>query len=571
MWVSEVVLQGVFGISRAARIKLESPACEVTLPKGIPAEGLQMVAMSLLFPDYFDQSAFALWTGDTEKVRVGVVLEHEGETYKILRAATPASTRLQRISESGAETLSVGGDETSTYLEQNLDRPAYPEFALYHAWLFSLPDAPAPKMSSDEEKARLADLYVRALIREHHEDRARAIDGELNALKVQYEAQAKPLILYEEGLRRLNELEAFEELSEDEMQLLDSMDESETDSALAELELRLDEVNTDSGELGPWFKEPLIIGTVVAAVFVFLVSAITGLRGLALINLGILGVTASALLRYFSRLEGAAISGRQVDRIQDKMAAIGKELSAREGKAADLLSKLGVSSRADYDEKFSEIKRLRRDLSDMPEDMRHSLERRVDSMRGRMQAMQKYRSALERELNKEGGENPSYSLEADLDEAGLGTSPLKRYATRASHRLPLSHKEVFEALAGAARRWRLIDGESLAAPTRDLWESLAVQAMGDRWTGINMSKTGDLDVPEAVADKESTLFARYESSAKILACTLAAAIQVGAGKEHGYVFVADPGAGLPADAGAKVRKVILSLEGKCQVAVLTTA
>ncbi len=588
MWLREVVFQGVFGVTRPARIRVEAGLARLKLPPGIDPQPFLHLVLALLYPASAPQDTLRhLADASGEDLRIGLVLEAQGRrssTYKIFRRLDADSILVKDVTDPDAEAqIARGAHDTEELLTQRLGLPPYADFALLHAWTLlpqalqrvSLASAP----TQDAEVGRLISLHRAAVELEDLQQRAdelRADQRDLERDLGRYGASASPQRAAAQPPRA--DLEALRALSDDDRAFLKNLDTQRADLAekATHLDLELESAQRADAN-APLWREVGLWAPLAVALIVYIVSAVTGLRAVALLNIILLGVSASTLLRRFGRIERADQRELRLGQLRRRAAATQEEGAALERRLNTLLQRTQSRDLLQLRERLSDLERIHPDEeSHAAEEPDPALQAHIQTLRAKLDNLQREQERIkQRQSAIDDPGMPSYELEQELLDRGFdllalqraeGTAPTQLAADESAD--PLTPFRAAAALANA--RGLFVMGRMIekAAST---FNKLATHLAGPTWEGVTLTPTGDLFAPNA--DLPARLTER-PAEARLLLLALLSAIYASTAEGHPLascrlLLLPDPTRDLPEKAAAHLNKMLHSLASRANVVVLS--
>lgn len=571
MWLREIVFQGVFGVERPAKIKVERDFCSLSLPPGASAGAFRVIILSLLYPDTVSELALrTLGDSEGDSLRFGAVIEAGGVSYKVLRQVSLDSVTAQKLIDGRAAPLAKGAKAVAHALAEALDLPDLDDFLTLYCWDFG------EISEEDPERERLLDLYCRGLRSDALELEADAVRGDLEQAERQLARLRRPLDERANLQRELDELAQVAELSEEDHNRVRSQKDADASfqASLSELEEELVAVRDRRVELGlvPLRRDWIIVGTAAAAVVIFVLSALTGVRVIALANLLILGVTASSVLRRFGQAEDASLLDIQAEQTQRRMAALSEAHQAGDGEVNQILAAAGVSSGIELDRALSRARSLRAEL-DGDASEHAALSAQVEAAEADLQLLRARADGLRDGLEAIGEVDvPSYEVEHAVVSKGLDLPRFKRQAALTlAVRAPISTGEAALVMRTIAERRGLFVG-TLNKRTVEAWNKFNVLLLGRGWDDFDLEPEGTLRLPSRTR-VDPNWDASHPTEVALVLRTLAMAILMTTplahdAAKHRLACIAEPFSGLSAERAAALSRVLKSMAGRANVLLL---
>jgi tetrahydromethanopterin S-methyltransferase subunit G len=556
MWLREVVLQGFFGVERPSRVTLDPGLCNLALPEGIEPASFREVLLALLFPNEISQDRLSPWVVPGVEPRLGAVISLQRandpapKSFKLSRKLDPESAAL-REAETNRE-LVRGAEEVARYLQTNHGLPSLRDFELLQLWDFapflkgteppplSQPRPAAPSLSP--EVARLAQEWRRAT-------RVEELELELDSLrfdlKERRERTAKLGGLSkrkEELNQKIEVLEARLRFTDAEWALLREADKKvhALRQRAEELEGQVEQARAEQQALAPQplGKEYGLWGGVVGSVLVFVVSAASGVRLLALLDIVLLGVSALAFIRRLERREQAHAQGIRAEQVYLHIEQTQKERADLERQSARLLGRAKVESVEHLHDLQREKDSLESDRDNLQSRDERSNQGKLDEVQRELADLEARAKQLEAERDTLGRvTTPSYELEHMLHERGVDArtlpaeqaAPPKSRPSRAG-RTPL---ELFRAVREAAVRAGLSKEGPLSEKTLELWQRFGKHALGERFAKVDLDEQGKLCAEEG-AEKLEQWAQRHPEQLQLLAALLCASFMATAPRHTSF-------------------------------------
>jgi hypothetical protein len=582
MWLREVVFQGVFGVTKAAKIRMDTGFCRLALPPGIDPRAFQTLILSLLFPATLPTDDLRpLLDGDD--LRIGLVIEVKARrqnTYKIFRRLDPSTIIVKDVTDPDAETVLAQGElEAEELLAQRLFLPPLPDFALLHAWelrpealqVASLASAP----TQDAEIARLLKLHQASVELEDIQQRSDELRADVRDLERELGRYGSP-VADQQALKAREADLSKADLTEDERAFLQKSDtlRAELAEKLTTLTLELDEGRGAAPPLAPLWREALLWAPLLIALLLYVVSAVTGLRALALINILLLGVSASTLLRRFNRIEGAGQGDLRTGQIKRRCASIEEELATLDKRINALLLKSGARDLLQLRERLGDLERVRAEIAQVQADEPDpELKKHLDTLRAKLA---KHQAELERLKNRQSAIDdpgmPSYELEQELLDRGFDRRSLKPNAP--SNARPAEDPLApFRAAAPMATTRGLFVMGRMIEKAAATFNKLATHLAGPTWEGVSLRPDGELVSPPTLEENLEERLRERPAEARLLLLALLSAIYASTAENHPLaqcrlLLLASPTRELPEKSAGHLNKMLQSLAARANVVVL---
>ncbi len=497
MWLCEVVFQGIFGLDRPAKVRVDPGFCSLALPEGASAADFHTLILSLIYPQHVGASELRpLINHPSANVRLGLVVDPTGEgtrTYKVYRRLEDDSVALQDAqgADRGKE-IARGHLEVGLALERRLNLPSFKNFLLLNCWIppkvapppprATLPSrAPSPKSSDIERLVEMLNIARRLETVDVELDNAQADLGEFKRKNKNLDKQIKRV---ETRQSRIHQIRQALSLNADERALLTGYKERQIafDKRHQSLNAEIEATREQQGLARPvpLIKDYVLVACSALALILFITSAAIDVRPLALINILLLGAVAWTLSRRYERLEQAHVLNIRVEQILRHLESLQQERVDHERDYKRLLVRANLKDASEFESLQSELDELELGDDDIDED----LHRRVQLARAEEARLNSLIADLNARKDDIGEVNlPVYEIENQLtalgvDTYGLGADPLAPPdpALAASSPPPSS-----PPCAPPPRRWA---SSETASSRASRW------ARGARWPPTPWGRTG---------------------------------------------------------------------------------
>lgn len=577
MWLREVVFQGIFGVDKPARIRVERGHSNLKLPAGIDPVVFQRLIFSVIFPGEVPQSELAaVADGDGSGLRLGLIVEVEARSrsvYKVFRRLEDESIVVKDVTDPAAEVgLASGLEAAREVIAERLFVPSAEDFQLLHMWrLVSGAPSSAPS-SGDPEVDRLLGLYRDARELERLERELDEIRSDITEAERELSRLGAPSA--PRGGDSLD-LTAFRALTAQDRAFVKTFEDVRADleEKLAARQMEADDA-VRRGRPVPWQAEYLLWGAAGGALLIYILSAATGVRGLALINVILLGVCASSLLRRFSRIEAEGAEERRIQQLSRRVELVAEEQRVHEQRLSTLLGATGSRNLDALREGIAELERAEvrgepvekvEEEGEEDADLQShvaSVQARVTGHREKFEAVERQRAAV-----PDSG-MASYELEHALEERGVDPA---QEAVMAASSEPSASSWFVQGQRLAAARGLFVMGK-LIEKTATGWSKLASHLVGPQWQGLHLSADGQLRPPPDLGESPEERFERNPAEAELLGWALMAAIFATTATAHPlnqcrFLCLANPGDGAP-EVSERLAPILKSLATQANVLVL---
>lgn len=581
--INEIVFQGIFGCYSPVRIDARDRFIESELPSSVDFEDANKLLLALFFPSRLDEeSRRQVEMG--QDVKIAATFEAMDRTWRILRRDSDDSLRLQ-MREQGAYRDVGEGPRVEELLQDKLRFPPYAVFQLLNLWKFDepLPPEQGGPFRLDALDSRARDIvlrYKRAVEIEEADDVIQKLTQRAEQARQRLGEGAKLEEKLEKARERHEEI-AVAELSDEELELLQGRDErlKEFEAQILRLEREEEDARYEVDEAlpdKPWknqlFWAGLALGIGALAISIAMRDT---MRPIAAANVIGFGMTAWALLRYFTDMERASVHLVRLDSIKRRLNQVREEQVSFTERVGHLMIHAGVEDEAEFNERFEKSNRLAEIIEKM--------ERQLSKLQAKP-AYQEARRELDeileeleaaRARREEMGTNmmSSYQLENDLQELGIDPNEaLEALESGEEEPEPEPYdRDEFTRLHEIARRCGLAGDGGLDPRVARMWSKICAHVIGARFKRVELSNEGELRVADLKPEQIEMWANTRPSEVRIVAQGLATALLVNLPSKVGSmpcIFVPDPGAELSSEQAARLREVLRSATKKSQVILL---
>lgn len=577
MWLREVVFQGVFGVDKAARIRVERGYCNLKLPTGIDPAHFQLLILAVLFPDQVPDALLAeLADGDGSGLRLGLVVEVEARqrsVYKLFRRLEADSIVVKDVTDAAAEVpLASGLDEARPVLEERLFLPPPLDFQVLHLWRQPTTAGRAASSGHGAEIDRLLGLYRDAREIERLEQQLDELRSDLTEAERELNRLGAPTATASEREDRKATLASLAAVTPGDRAFVDGYETllADLEDKQASRQMEADDSQRQSRPV-PLKEEYVLWGAAGVALLFYVLSAATGVRALALVNVILLGVCASSLLRRFSRLEKVGFDARRGQQLLRRVEQVDEERQGLERRLAALLSSTASSDLGHLREQLAELGRVTRSRDEEDDDaMDEELSSHVASVQERLKGLR----ATFAEVERRKAAVPdcgmaSYDLEQEFEERGVDPAQVE---TTGAASAPAERDWFVVGQQLAASRGLFVMGKLIEKATL-AWSKLATLLAGPDWQGVRLSAEGVLLPPSTIDGAVQARFAEDPVEGRLLAWALLSAIFASTAQGHPlnqcrFLCVVDPTVDVPEAVGDRLGKVLQSLASQANVLVL---
>lgn len=584
--IKEIVFQGLFGARGPARLDLGKNFCEVEIPSGVEVEDVQALLTCLFYRRRLTGEEIRRIESGRD-IKVAVSFESADRVWRILRRDDDASMKLQMKDDGSYRDVAKSFDIQDA-LGEKLKFPAFPMFSALGFWRYDRALPPEhEKLSLDNLPEATRDMilrYHKAKIIEEYDDQIRERDEVVKQAKSKLGDAAKLEDKLEQAHEKYEKLKLVE-LSEDDLAILEQRDTRLQEFATQILRLEAEEeqaretVNQTLPEK-PWRASIFWVGLAVTLVAIAVSIALQDqARPVAAANVIGLGLSAWAVLRYYSDMERAGIHIVRMDSIKRRLAQVREEQVAFKERVGHLLIHAGVSDQEELTQRMDKSQRLG--------EMIEKMEAQLDKLRARpsyQTVRQEYEKALgeleelQAERDKLGvSQLSAYQLERDL--ANMDIDPEEALIAVEEDGMdevveePYDRDE-FTRLQEIAYRAGLFNGDQLDSKVLRMWSKICGHVIGPRFKGVALSPTGELEVEALTSDQLDMWIQTRPRELRAVAVGLAVALSVNLPSKIGgmnTVIVEQPDAYLPPEHARKLREVLKSAAKRAQIVLLAKA
>ncbi|MEC9396189.1 MAG: hypothetical protein VX475_01200 [Myxococcota bacterium] len=581
--INEIVFQGIFGCTSPVKLGSKETYVDFDIPPSMTATDIQAVVMALFFPSRLDTAA-PRGVEFGQDVKIAVTFEAVDRSWRILRRDSDDSLRLQMREANGFKDIARGGN-VEAVLHEKLRVAPWPIFSLLSFWRW---DEAIPRdevaFDIDALPATTRDIIFRYKVArelEVIEDRISQLGQRAEMAKERLGEGFKLEDKLEKAQAKYKEI-AIAELSEEDLKLL-----GERDERLAEFEHQLRRLEAEEEDAReevhvslpdkPWRNQLFWIGLAIAATAIATSIAMREtLRPIAAANVLGLGLTAWALLLYFTDMERAGVHVVRLDSIKRRLNQVREKQVAFKEKINHLLIHAGVENEAELAERFEKSTRLKEIIDKM--------EAQLDKVRQRpvYQTARRELDEIQRELvearsaKEDAGQSmmSAYQLENDLKNLGFDPATileeLENQGTRQEAQ-PEYERDEFSRLAEIAARCGLMGSSGLDERVVKMWAKICAHVLGSRFKDLALSPSGELRVSTLTAEQLERWGETRPREKRMLAIGLSTAISVNIPSKYGSLnalIVPDPGNELSSEHATKFYEVMQSASQKAQVILL---
>lgn len=499
MNLKDVIFQGVWGHDKAIRLTIDNGVETIETPPDVEAEQVVEVLVALLYPDSDDgrtPSWLAQAGGDA---RLGLIVTHHATTYRLLRAGSPESLRLQKKRDETYELAAKGLEAVTRSLDHDLSRPSLGEFLALNCWSFDLAARQLTMQVSEShqfsrQERRTLEAYRRSKRANELEDELEQLEGERDEIREEWGEVLEREERLEEAKRERRSL-ASDRLDEEQLDLL-----RHKDRRIERLERKLDELEQreestrkaveQTNPTPPW-REPWFWGGIVGA----LAAVGIGIRleeshrWIMLLDAVGLGVALFIGLRYLTRLERKGVHQVRLESTRRQTREARQELVDLQERLDHILTHASVDSEEALLEKNERAAALDQRIDQFEaelEDVREqsAFQQAVQRLRSLDNEIEARSSELE---DLRGATPPMFELENQLHDMGI--NPKAGLERLEAHRLSsggpdTQHCDVLRRTCetlGLAEEGELKAGRLVA-----MWQKICGHVLGSPFDTVIM-------------------------------------------------------------------------------------
>jgi TolA-binding protein len=513
MELRDVIFQGVWGHDKAARLSVEpGELTTIETPPDVEADQVIGVLVALLYPDS-DDGRRPDWLREAGgAARLGVIANQGDRTYRLLRASTPESLRLQTKRPNGFEQEAKGVEAVTRTLDEMLGRPSLGEFLVLNCWAFGRASQQLTMRVSEthefsRSERRTLEAYRRAKRAERLEDELGGLEEERDQLRETW----GEVFEREEKLRQAAaERKSLEHdrLDDEQLELLRHKETrvERLERKLEQLEERADSTRRaaeESAPTPPWhnrvFWGGLAAGVVAVGAGIWFEESH---RWLMLLDAVGFGVALFVALKYLTRLERAGVHNVRLESTRRRSREIRQELVDLQERVDHILTHAEAETEAELIDKNeraeqleSTVERLERQLADVRDDDSYQDDRA--RLRTLERQMQTKRSELD---DLRGSTPPVFELENQLHEMGINPKAgLERLEAHRSGSSGEGHAET-EPLRRVCERVGVCEaGQLTQGRLTGMWQKICGHVLGEPFSSV-MMVDGHLELGEGGRD-----------------------------------------------------------------------
>jgi hypothetical protein len=582
--INEIVFQGIFGCTSPVKIGSKETYVDFDIPPSMTVKDVQAVVMALFFPSRLD-TAGRRGVEFGQDVKIAVTFDAVDRSWRILRRDSDDSLRLQMREANGFKDI-ARGENVEAVLSDKLRVAPWPIFSLLSFWRW---DEAIPKdevaFDIDALPATTRDIIFRYKVArelEVIEDRISQLEQRAEMAKERLGEGFKLEDKLEKASAKYEEI-AIAELSEEDLKLL-----GERDERLAEFEHQLRRLEAEEEDAReevhislpdkPWRNPLFWIGLAIAATAIATSIAMREtLRPIAAANVLGLGLTAWALLVYFTDMERAGVHVVRLDSIKRRLNQVREKQVAFKEKINHLLIHAGVENEAELAERFEKSTRLKEIIDKMEAQLDkvrqrpvyQTARRELDEINGELEEA--------RAAKEDAGQSimSAYQLENDLKNLGFDPEKvlqeLENQGSRQQEEQPEYERDEFSRLAEIAARCGLMGRDGLDDRVVKMWAKICAHVLGSRFKDLALSPSGELKVSTLTSEQLSLWGETRPREKRMLAVGLSTAISVNMPSKYSSLnalIVPDPGNELSSEHATKFYEVMQSASQKVQVILL---
>ncbi len=509
MNLKDVIFQGVWGHDKAIRLTIENGVKTIETPPGLEAEQVVEVLVALLYPDSDDGRTPSWLAQAGADARLGLIVTHNGTTYRLLRAGSPGSLRLQKKRGGSYELASKGLEAVTRSLDHDLVRPSLGGFLALNCWSFDLAARQLTMQVSEShqfsrQERRTLEAYRRAKRADELADELEELEGERDEIREEWGEVLDREERLQEAQRELQSL-ASDRLDEEQLDLLRHKDRriERLERKLDDLEQREESTRQAVEQTNPmppwrdaWFWGGIVGAMAAVGVGIWLEESH---RWIMLLDAVGLGVALFVGLRYLTRLERQGVHQVRLKSTRRQTREARQELVDLQERLDHILTHASVDSEEALLEKNEraavldeQINQIEAELADTREQAAY--QQAVQRLRSLDNEIEARSSELE---DLRGATPPMFELENQLHDMGINPKAgLERLeAHRSSSEGPeTQHCDVLRRTCetlGLAEGGELKAGRLVA-----MWQKICGHVLGSPFDTVIMTE-GELAFEDA--------------------------------------------------------------------------
>lgn len=581
--LNEIVFQGIFGCHSPVRLSAREALARLRMPSSVELEEAHLLLVALFYPSQMSAEQRQLVEYGQE-VKLAATFTVADRDWRMLRRDTDASMRLQLREGGQWADVTQGAETIEPLLRDKLRFAPFEVFWALNLWRFDEPlPVPVEGLQLEALEPRIRDIvlrYRRALDIEALDDEIQRQEQRVEEARERLGEGARLEEKLEQARARYDEI-AITELSEDDLTLLHERDERleelsrQVDRLVEEEEVAreaLDETLPDK----PWRDQIFWAGLALAlGALAVSVAMHETMRPIAAANVLGFGMTAWAMLRYYTDMERAGVHIVRLDSIKRRLNQVRDEQVAFQERVGHLLIHGGVEDEAELNERVDKSGRLAEIIERMEEQLG-----KLTSKPAYQAARRELEEVLEeldeiRARREDKGDNrtSSYQLENDLKALGIDPGEaLEALAWEDEEPEPEPYdRDELTRLHEIARRVGLLRADRLDSRVIKMWSRICGHVLGERFSGISLDEAGELIV-EGLTDEQLEMWARTRPrEMQLVASGLALSLLINLPSRVGgltTLFVPDPVPSLSSEQGDRLDDVLESASRKAQLLLL---
>ncbi len=553
MQLREVIFQGIWGYDKPTRLNPEAEFTLLDLPRGVDAEKVQDLLISMLYPRYMSAQQQKSVQSADEATIVVVLASPQGQRFRLIREGDRWALRLQREQNGGVfQDIARGVEDVERALKELLKLPENGVFLALNMWRFEEPPAAAkPAATKDDPRVpELIGMYRQAL-------EVETIEDSIQSLELHLEQTQRALGDYAEVGDKLERARAklasmtLPDITSEELEVLETqerqLDEfdqqigrllSEEDSERRQITLNV----PDKPYRSPMFL--LGVAVVVASIAVSVIFPPT-LCVASMVNVIGAGMICWTLLAYFNDLGSASVHQVRLESIRRRLNQVREDQINFLEEIDHIMIHAGISDLEELSTKVpraaklqSVIERLEAQFKQLESNPQHKKGReKADKMQHELKSLHARRAELPEYVMN------SYQLENDLQSLGADPAEIRekfaKESTGADGSADVLVAEIedapvekgaeltaFQRLRQVAELAGLWSGGQLDGATQKMWAKICGHVLSERFSEVVLTNNGVLEIGGLTADQMQMWSRTRSAEERVVILALALAMHV---------------------------------------------
>lgn len=534
MQLREVIFQGIWGYDKATRLSPEAEFTQLVLPRGVDAEKVQDLLISLFYPRNLSaQQQKSVQSADTATVVV-VFSNAQGQRFRLIREGDRWALRLQREQSGGVfQDAARGVEEVERALRELLKLPEIGVFLALNLWRFEAPPpaaaTPVVAKSQDPRVPELIGMYHQSLEVETIEDSIQSLEQHLEQAQRALGDYAEVADKLERAREKLAGM-TLPDITSEELEVLEGQ-ERQLDEYDQQIGRLLSEEDAERRQLSlnvpdKPYRTPLFLLGVAIGVTSIMVSVVFPhtLCVASMVNVLGAGMICWTLLAYFNDLGRASVHQVRLESIRRRLNQVREEQINFLEEIDHIMIHSGVSNLEELSAQIpraaklqSVIERLEAQFKQLQSNPQHRKGREeADKMQRELKALRARRADLPEYVMN------SYQLENDLQSLGIEPTEIREMLVNhsANHSASgegdvesgvedpadaLVQKDAdwtaFQRLRHVAELAGLWSGGQLDGATQKMWAKICGHVVSERFSEVVLTNDGKLQIGGLTAEQ----------------------------------------------------------------------